>query len=122
MRTSRPCGKRCVEVHIKTRVQLQVVFEHLDHVNVMVAFKVDLREIVVIEEVIGNDQALIVVGEHDIVRASVHAQVDDSCLERMLGVGYVEHPDLPSLERSEDQGSPLCGMASNWVMPPRTGT
>src|SRR5712691_5343818 len=86
MRTSRPCGKRCVEVHVKTRVQLQVVFEHLDHVNVMVAFKVDLPEIVLIEEVIGNDQALIVVGEHDIVRASVHAQVDDSCLERMLGV------------------------------------
>jgi len=34
---------------------------------------VDLPEIVLIEEAIGNDQALIVVGEHDIVRAGVHA-------------------------------------------------
>jgi hypothetical protein len=35
---------------------------------------------------------------HDVVRAGIHAQVDDSCLDGMLGVGYVQHADLPGLE------------------------
>src|SRR5260370_28272364 len=92
-----------VEVHVKARIQLQVIFEYLDHVNMMVAFKVDLSEVVLIEKVVGDDQSLVVVGEHDHVRAGVHAQVDDSCLERMLRVAYIKHPHLPGLERSEEQ-------------------
>ncbi len=93
----RSCGKCSVEIHVKARIQLQVIFEHLDHVNVMVAFKVDLPKVVLIEEVIGDDQSLVVVGKHDVVRSSVHAQVDDSCLDRMLRVAYIKRPHLPGL-------------------------
>src|SRR5260370_20224814 len=92
-----------VEVHVKARIQLQVIFEYLDHVNMMVAFKVDLPEVVLIEKVVGDDQSLVVVGEHDHVRAGVHAQVDDSCLEGMLRVAYVKHPHLSGLGRSKEQ-------------------
>jgi hypothetical protein len=50
VRACRPRREGCVEVHVKTRIQLQAVLEHLDDVNVMVAFKVDLAEVVLIEE------------------------------------------------------------------------
>jgi hypothetical protein len=98
MRTRRSCREGCVKVHVKTRIQLEAIFEHLDYVHVMVAFKVDFPEVILIKEVISNDQSFVVVGEHDVVRAGVHAQVDDSCLEGMLGVAYVKHADLPGLE------------------------
>jgi hypothetical protein len=57
----------------------------LDYVDLMVAFKVDFAEVILVQEVVGNDQALVVVGEHDVVRAGIHAQVDDACLDGMLG-------------------------------------
>src|SRR5260370_23713716 len=69
----------------------------------MVAFKVDLPEVVLMEKVVGEDASLVVVGEHDDVGAGVHAQVDDSCLEGMLRVAYVKHPHLAGLERSKEQ-------------------
>jgi hypothetical protein len=71
----------------------------LDYVDLMVAFKVDFAEVILVQEVVGNDQALVVVGEHDVVRAGIRAQVDDACLDGMLGVGYVHHADLPDLSK-----------------------
>jgi hypothetical protein len=66
MRTRRSCWEGGVEIQVKTRIQLEMIFEDSDYMHLVVAFKVDFAEVILIQEVIRNDQALVVVGEHQL--------------------------------------------------------
>src|SRR5260370_32067576 len=62
VRPRRSCRERRVEIHVKAWIQFQVIFENVDHVYVVVAFKMKFAEVVLIEEVVGDHQSLVVVG------------------------------------------------------------
>ena len=47
-----------------------MVFVDFDHVDLVVSLEVDLAEVVLVEEVVGDDQPLVVVGESNRVRAA----------------------------------------------------
>ena len=60
-----PCGRAgcregCIEIHVKTLIQLQVIFGNFYYVDVVISFQVNLAEIVLVEKVIGDDQPLVV--------------------------------------------------------------
>src|SRR5262245_42593696 len=101
--TRRSGGEGSIEVHVETLIQLQVILMNLYRVNVMVAFKVNLAEVVLVEKIIGDDQSFVIVSQGNCMRAGLGAQADDTCLVRMIWVSYVEHADLASLEGGEEE-------------------
>src|SRR5215471_8237679 len=97
------CGEGGIEIENEARIEFQVIFEDLDHANLVIAFKVDLAEIVLDEEVIGDSQPFAVVCESDGLRSGIQPQVDDSCPEPCFRVAGGEHAHLPCLERGVEQ-------------------
>ncbi len=75
----------------------------------MVALEVDLAEVVLIEEIVGHDQPLVVVGQVDRVRAGVEPEVHHRHLAKAVAVGDVQHAHLSRLERAEDHPLPVPG-------------
>jgi len=98
VRPRRSGCERVVEVDVEAAVELQAMLEHLDHAHVVIAFEMDLAEVVLVEEVIADDQALVVVGQLNHVRSCIEAEVDDACLDGMLRIADIEHADLTGLK------------------------
>src|SRR4029078_12140759 len=93
-----PRRKRRIEVETEAPIELEMLARDLDDVHTMVPFEVDLSEVVLVEEIVGDDQALVVVGKVDIVWPGIDTEVDDVGLYRVLGVAHIEHAHLPRLE------------------------
>src|SRR2546421_10409191 len=70
-------GEGGVEVELEPRIERQAVARHLGHVNLVVAFRVNLSGVVLVEEVVGDDQALFVVGQAQVMRAGAGAQIEN---------------------------------------------
>jgi hypothetical protein len=85
----RPRNEGCVEIHVKTLIQLQVIFRDSYYVDVVISFQVNLAEFVLVEEVVGNDRPLVVIGKRNRMRARIPAQADNPCLERMFRVAHI---------------------------------
>src|SRR3954469_19383549 len=98
VRPRRSRGECGVEVHIKPRIQFQMIFEYFDRVNVVIALEMNLSEVVFVEEVVTDHQPLVVIAECNRVRTRIHAQVHNPCLERMFRVAHVEHANLSGLK------------------------
>ena len=95
----RRTGRKCrIEVEVEAPIELEVLARDLDDVYTMIPFEVDLAEVVLVEEIVGDDQAFVVVGKVDIVRPGIDTEVDDGGLHRVLGVAHIEHAHLPGLE------------------------
>jgi len=90
-----------VEINVQTPIQFEMVFVDFYHMDVVIPFEVDLAEVIFIKKVIGHHQPLIVVREDNRMRSRVHAEVDNSSLERMFGVAHVEHANLTCLKGRE---------------------
>src|SRR5215467_2893444 len=99
MRSGGTSRKGGVEVELKTRIQFQHMVVDLSYVNLVVTFEMDLTEAVLVQEIIGSDQPLIVISQSDIVRPSAHAQANDPRLDRMFRVAHIQHPNLSGMER-----------------------
>ena len=69
VRPGGPGGEGRVEIEVEARIQFQVVFVDFDHVHLVIALKVDFAEIVLVQEIVGDDQPLVVVSESDRNRA-----------------------------------------------------
>src|SRR5215831_10924144 len=80
-----------------------MIFEYLDHSNLVIALEVDLAEIIFVKKVIGNHQPLVVVGESDGVRSGIQPEIHDASLKRRFRVADIKHAHLPCLERREEQ-------------------
>src|SRR5215831_12406569 len=103
MRSGGTSRKGGVEVELKTRIQFQHMAVDLNYVNLVVTFEMDLTEVVLVQEVIGSDQPLVVVSQADVVGPGADAQIDDRRLDWMLRVAYIQHPHLSGLEGREEQ-------------------
>src|SRR5215813_351103 len=66
VRASRPGRKGSVEVEIEPRIEHKVVVCNPGHVNLMVAFSVDLAEVVFVQEVVADDEPLLIRRERDV--------------------------------------------------------
>ena len=78
MRSCRPCAESRVEVQAEARIEFEAIALHLQHVDLVVAVEVDLPEVVLVQEVIGDDEALVVVGLVDYMGAVARTQGDDA--------------------------------------------
>src|SRR5262245_5396526 len=76
--------ERRVEVELKTRIERQRIVGDLDHMHFMISFEVDFAKIILVEKVIGDHQALVILSEGDVVRASVHPKVDNGLLHEAV--------------------------------------
>ena len=75
MRARRPGPEDRVEVQVEARVNPKMRAIHLDHVDLMVTLEVDLAEPVFVEEVVHHYETLVVVGQQQVVRSRVQAEV-----------------------------------------------
>jgi hypothetical protein len=99
VRPRRPGGERRVEVDdVEVRVDRETVVAHVEDVHLVIALEMDLPEVVLIEEVVGHHEPLVVVGEMHRVRTGVLAEAHDRHLLELRRVRDVQHPDLTGLE------------------------
>ena len=68
VRPGRAGSKRGVEIQLEATIQDQIVFGDPSHVDFVVAFRVDLAAIVLVQEVVADDQALFIGSQTDVVR------------------------------------------------------
>jgi hypothetical protein len=78
MRPGRACFEGSVEVELKSRVQRQTDVGYFRNVNFVISFRVHLAEGVLIEKVIRDDQAALIFGQSEIVRACGLSQVENA--------------------------------------------
>ena len=71
-------AERGVEVDRRElRVDRETAVRDLEDVDLVVALEVELAEAVLVEEVVRHDEALVVLGEVDVVRTGAEAEIDD---------------------------------------------
>ena len=71
MRARRPGRERVIEIHIEAFVQFQMIFVHIDHMHMMIAFQVNFAEVVFIQKVVDDNQPFVIVGERNRVWACI---------------------------------------------------
>lgn len=99
VRSCRVCERR-IEVELEARIEREAVVGDLDHMDLVIPFEVDLAEVILIEEVIGDHEARVVLGEDDVVRASVQAKVDYLIyLLKAAGMGAIADIQQTDLSR-----------------------
>jgi hypothetical protein len=107
VRARRAGGEGGVEVHDAERlVHGEPAVGDGEDAHLVVTLEVDLAEVVLVEEVVGDDEPAVVVREMDRVRACAQPQAHDRALAEAAAVGDVEHPDLPRLVGAEDEPPP----------------
>ena len=97
------CLEGRVEVQIEPFVFRETVVCDFEDVDFVVALEVNDACAVFIEEVIGHDEAAVVVTQHDVVRTGIRAKADNGNLLGIEAVCRVKHDDLSSHERAHDQ-------------------
>ena len=76
VRAHGPGRERAIEVEVEVGIENQIILGHLGDMNIVVAFGVDLAEVVFVEEVIANNQTLFVFSEREIMRPRTLAQIE----------------------------------------------
>lgn len=78
VRARRAGGERSVEVQLKSRVQVHVVAVQAHDVRSVISLGMDFPERILVEEVVGDDQALFVGGETQVMRSGPLAQIENA--------------------------------------------
>src|SRR5262249_44538518 len=76
--------ERRIEVECKTRIQRQRIVGDLNHMDLVIPLKLDFAKVILIEEVIGDNEARVILGEDHIVRASVRTKTDNGLLHEAV--------------------------------------
>ena len=100
---SRRERKRRVEVQIKAGIKRESVRGDLNHVDFMIPLKMNLAEIILVEEVIGHNEARVILREVNAMGPRVDTEADNRFLSKMSGIADIQHADLPGLKRSKDE-------------------
>ena len=103
VRARRACLEGRVEVQIEPFVFRETVVCDFEDVDFVVALEVNDACVVFIEEVIGHDEAAVVVTQRDDVRTGIRDKADIGYMLGIEAVCGVKHDDLSSHERAHDQ-------------------
>jgi hypothetical protein len=87
-----------IEIQVEARIERERIVRKIDYVDLMISFEVNLTEVILIEEIVGDHETRIILGEIQIVRASPDPKIDDRLLRERIRVADVEQSDLPGLE------------------------
>src|SRR5262250_2628277 len=72
--------EHCIEVEFEACIERQGIVCDLNHMDFVIPLKVDFAKVVLIEEVIGNHEARVILSEDEVVRASAQTKVDNGLL------------------------------------------
>ena len=97
------CFEGGVEVQFEARVLGDGVVRDFEDVDFVVAFEVNDALLVLIEEVVRDDEAFVIVAQNDVVGSSIGAEADNGYLLEMEAVCGIEHDHLPSHEGTYDE-------------------
>src|SRR5262245_9089255 len=96
---SRRALERCIEVEFEACVECQGIVCDLNHMDLVIPLKVDFTKAILIEEVIGNHEARVILGEDEVVRPSAHTKVDNSLLHEGVLMGTIADIQQTNLAR-----------------------
>src|SRR5690348_14332387 len=105
VRPRRAGGEGSVEVELETGIFSQRIVRDLHNPHLMVTLKMDDSLIVLVQEVVRNHQAGIVVGKDYVVGPGIRSEADNCSgdLLQIGSVGGIEHNHLSGHERTENQ-------------------
>src|SRR5262249_52860744 len=93
--------ERRIEVEFEAWVECQGIVCDLNHMDLVIPLKVDFAKAILIEEVIGNHEARVILGKDDVVRTGVNTKVDNSLLHEGVLMGTIadiQHANLARLK------------------------
>src|SRR5262245_66262028 len=102
MRSCRALEHR-IEVEFVARIECQGIVCDLNHMDLVIPLKVDFAKAVLIEEVIGNNEARVILGEDEVVRASARTKVDNGLLHEGVLMDTIADIQQTNLARSEER-------------------
>jgi len=65
-----------VEVEIELGIKDQIILHDVGHMDLVIAFGVDLAEVIFVQEVIADHQALLIFGERDVMWTGARAEIE----------------------------------------------
>ena len=96
-------GKAVLKSRLNRVSSDEGIARDFDDADLVVAFKMNDAGVVLVEEVVGDDQAAVVAAQHQVVRSAVLAEADHRQLLQVGAVRGVQHAHLPGLEHAENQ-------------------